>query len=107
MVGEGEGWTDLVVTLSAPSASVVSVRYRSVSGGNATGNCCGGPGIDYLQLSADTLTFAPGERTKTIRTQILDDLNDEAVESFVVFLDSEQHATIAKDTATVRIRDND
>jgi hypothetical protein len=98
VVGEGVGWTDLAVTLSAPSSSVVSVRYGH-SGGTAGA-------FDYLAVSGE-LTFAPGERTKTIRVEIKDDADDEGFESFFMNLVAPVHATIGRSPATVRIRDND
>ena len=111
VVGESVGWTDVVVSLSAPSASVVSVEYAGSNGTAVVSRGIPVAGQDAVvratTLCCSKLTFAPGERTKTIRVEIIDDARDEGLESFAVDLDSSVHATIARSPATVRIRDND
>lgn len=66
------------VTLSAPSATPVTVNY-STANGTATA------GEDYTAASG-TLTFAPGETTKTITIQVKGDQKKEADETFFVNL---------------------
>src|SRR5262245_64252771 len=101
VVGEGDGEAVLKVSLSAPSASVVSVNFGpSNSYGNASRNA------DYLNTGG-TLTFAPGERTKTIPLQIVDDSEEEGLESVVMQLGTPVNATVAKWYGWVSIIDND
>jgi hypothetical protein len=66
------------VTLSAPSATPVTVNY-STSNVTATG------GEDYTAASG-TLTFAPGETTKTITINVKGDRKQEANETFFINL---------------------
>ncbi len=60
---------NLTVTLSAASTRAITVDY-AVKGGTTDEN------IDYT-LKPGTLTFNPGETSKTISMDILDDKNDE------------------------------
>ena len=69
-VGEGERFADVVVTLSAPGTSRVTVKYATetwIARGDRDTN------YDYTNLSG-TLSFEPGETTKVVRI----DLNDAA-----------------------------
>ncbi len=61
---------NLTVTLSAASTRVITVDYAT-KGGTATSE-----GEDYT-LDPGTLTFNPGETSKTISIPIMDDKNDE------------------------------
>ena len=78
-VVENAGAGSILVSLSAISASSVSVDY-SVSGGTATGG-----GVDYT-LDNGTLTFAPGELVKAIPITLVDDTLIEGPETVVVAL---------------------
>ena len=92
----------LTVSLSAVSGRAVSVNY-SVTGGTANvadATVVGAPG---------TLTFAPGQTTKTIDVTVVDDTLDEADETVVVTLASPTNATvggIASHTLTITDNDN-
>jgi hypothetical protein len=66
------------VTLSVPFATAVTVNY-STANGTAT------VGEDYTAASG-TLTFAPGETTKTITIKVKGDQKREADETFFVNL---------------------
>ena len=75
----------LTVTLSSASAKSITVDYAT-SDGTATVS-------DYV-ASSNTLTFAPGETTKTVPiTVVQDDLN-ELDETVTVTLSNETNATI-------------
>ncbi len=111
VVGEGDGVINVPVTLSAPGTNAVTVHF-STGGGSATGTCSGGTGSDYLtdasQCSSDgTLTFAPGQTTKTIRVEISNDLVPEGQESFLLTLTSPTVATLGRNTTTITIVDDD
>lgn len=98
---EGTGSFPIDVTLAAASASTVTVGFRA-SGGTAVGG-----GVDYT-LAAGTLTFAPGETTKTIVVAIVDDMVAEARETLVVALESPSGAALGTaSTHTSTLSDDD
>jgi hypothetical protein len=74
------------VRLSAPSAVPVTVQYATADGTAATGS-------DY-QPASGTLTFTPGETTKTISVPVLGDRLAEANETFLVNLSQPTNAHI-------------
>ena len=75
------------VTLSAASTETITVAY-------ATANGTATAGSDY-QAASGTLTFAPGETSKTITVLVNGDRLAEPNETFVVNLSSPTNATIA------------
>jgi Ca2+-binding RTX toxin-like protein len=77
-VNEATGTATFTVTLSSPAATEVTVGYTSVDGSATSGS-------DYGAVSG-TLTFAPGELTKTIAVPITDDLVYEGPETFTIQL---------------------
>ena len=87
------------VTLARAAAGTVSVDYATADGSARAG-------ADYVATSG-TLTFAPGERSKTIPVAILDDTHDEDEETFTVALSNASGAVIADGHATGRIRNRD
>lgn len=94
------------VTLSAPSAFTVNVGYATgdvtaLSGGNAAGG-----GEDYV-AAADTLTFAPGETTKTVSVMINADALHESDETFLLTLSNPTQATLADVDAVGTIQNDD
>ena len=67
------------VTLSAASAGTVTAKY-------ATANSSAVTPADYTQVPATTLTFAPGEVTKTVTVDVTGDTVRELTEQFQVKL---------------------
>ena len=65
-----------LVTLSAASTQSVSVQYATADGTATAGS-------DYTSASG-TLTFAPGELTKTISVAVTGDTTLESDETLVV-----------------------
>ncbi|WP_286188669.1 Calx-beta domain-containing protein [Mycobacterium sp. PO2] len=88
---------NFVVTLAQPSNQTVTVQYAT-SNGTATG------GDDYVAATG-TLTFAPGETSKTISVVVLGDTVAEGTESFLVTLSSPTGATVGDGTGTGTITD--
>lgn len=88
-----------VASLSDPSEKSISVKFAS-SDGTATAPS------DYLPASG-TLTFAPGEVTKSIVIQVVGDLISEADETFGVLLSDPTEAVIVDGTGTGAIIDGD
>jgi Tol biopolymer transport system component len=74
------------VTLSAPSVQTITVNY-------ATADNTATVGSDYTTANG-TLTFAPGETSKTIAVSILGDTAVETTETFFVNLNSATNATV-------------
>ena len=97
-VSEG-GTAGFVVTLSPASEQVAIVSY-----GTADGTAV--EGLDYTSTTG-TLRFEPGDTTRTIQVQVLDDETLEETETFTVALHSPAGATLADGTGTGTITDND
>ncbi|MBX7222379.1 MAG: hypothetical protein K1Y36_20685 [Blastocatellia bacterium] len=88
----------LAVTRSGNVSSTLSVNYATANGTAVAPD-------DYTATSG-TLTFLPGESTKTISVFILTDAPVEADETFSVVLSNPVNATLGTaSTATVTIRD--
>ncbi len=97
---EAAGQLVLSVTLSKPSSSPVSAQYATSDGTAAAGE-------DYT-TTGGTLTFAPGETTKSIAVPILNSGVYEADETFAVTLSNPSGATLGTPaSATVTIVDDD
>ena len=92
VVGEADGWMDLPVTLSAPSANVVTVAY-SIPGG-----ICNNPDAG----SSGTLTLPSGVVLQAIRVQI-NNCNVTTNQTFTLTLSGATNATIAQTTTTVTV----
>ncbi|MBK6864473.1 MAG: hypothetical protein IPG91_13480 [Ideonella sp.] len=102
VVGEGDGYIDVVVSLSAPSASNVSVAYAR----QEIGTCY--DGYDFQPVSG-TLNFAAGETTKTVRIQLEGSGTYDygTLEHFRFNLSAPVNATLAKASGMISIVDND
>ncbi|MDE0052476.1 MAG: SwmB domain-containing protein [Rhodospirillales bacterium] len=77
----------------------VTVDYATADGSATAGE-------DYTATSG-TLTFAAGERTKTVNVPVLDDSNDEGEETFVLRLSNATGGRIADGEATGTIANDD
>ena len=88
---------EILVTLSQASATPVSVQYRP-SGGSALGYNSDFTFLDPSQNNAEvqtgTLTFAPGETSKTISLRVNADRIAESQESFGILLENPFGATL-------------
>jgi outer membrane protein assembly factor BamB len=92
---EGTGQTNSLVftlTLSRASETAVTVGY-------ATQDETALAGADYVPRSG-TITFRPGERTQTVRVDLVPDAQSEADETFVLRLSDPVGATLS----TTRVR---
>jgi hypothetical protein len=95
----GTANANFTVTLSPSSTATVTVAYTTANG-TATA------GTDFT-TTAGTLTFTPGQTSKTIAVPILGGTVPEPVETFVVNLSGATNATIATAQGTGTINDND
>lgn len=87
------------VSLSSPSDSPVTVDYATANGSATAGS-------DFTAASG-TLTFAPGQTSRTILVQALDDTLVETNENFVVNLTGAIGGVIVDGTGTGTIIDDD
>ncbi len=91
---------NFTVSLSKPSGLVVKVKYATANG-TATAPA------DYTAKALTTLTFAPGEISKTVPVSIVGDTRDEPAETFKLQLSSPSNAIIGAGVGTCTINDND
>jgi Ca2+-binding RTX toxin-like protein len=89
----------LSITLSAAASDTVTVDYATVNGTAFAGE-------DYGVVSG-TLTFTPGETTRTVTVQVLGDTLFESDETFTVQLSNITGATIADGVGIVGIQNDD
>jgi hypothetical protein len=87
------------VSLSAPSGKTITVNYATLDQTAVAGR-------DYSAKSG-TLTFTPGQTSKTISITILNDLVSEPTETFAVKLSAPVNATLSVSQGTGTILDND
>ncbi len=88
------------VTLSNPSATNVTVRY-------ATANGTAVAGTDYTAVPLTTLTFTPGQVSRTVAVVVKGDLLVEPAETFTVALSTPVGATIADGVGLGTITNDD
>ena len=94
------------VQLLPQSGNTVTVAYADAGSGTATFG-----GTDYATLAGGTLTFAPGETSKSVAVTVSGDDIDELDETVVVRLSSPSNATFTSGATTLdgtgTINDND
>ena len=101
-IAEGDSGTtamSFTVTLSAASNLTAKVDFATANGTAAAPS-------DYLATNG-TLTFNPGDLTKTISVTINGDVNFEPNETFTVNLTNAVNAGISKATGTGTIQNDD
>jgi hypothetical protein len=104
-VTEGDSGTtpmNFIVTLSVPSSQTVTVDYGLYGDYRSTAQ----PGSDYDSVFG-TLTFLPGQTSKTITVPIRGDLMDENDEFLYVYLINSTNAVILNWEGEGKIIDND
>ena len=89
----------VTVSLSAASSQTVTVDYATADGTATATN-------DYVSTNG-TLTFNPGDTTKTISVTIVQDSIDEVDETFTIGLSNPANSTISAATGTVTITDDE
>jgi hypothetical protein len=88
------------VTLSVASAGTVTVDYTTTDGSATLANG------DY-DAASDTLTFDPGQTTKTVDVTVHGDTTHETNEGLTLDLSNASGATIADDSGTGTITNDD
>ncbi len=91
---------NFIVTLSAPSEKEVRVNFATANGTATTAD------NDYVAQSG-SLTFAPGQTSKTISIAVKGDKKNEATETFFLNLSSATNATILHAQGIGEILDDD
>ncbi|WP_290877161.1 Calx-beta domain-containing protein, partial [Aquabacterium sp.] len=97
-VNEAAGTVTYTVTLSNPSSTAVTVNYATADGTAKAGS-------DYTAATG-TLTFAPGETSKTITVAITNDSTFEGSEAYQVKLSTPVGATLTTSEVTTAIKDD-
>jgi Calx-beta domain len=92
-------WATFKVALSKQSDESVRVNFRTVSGTAKTSR-------DFVAKKG-LLTFAPSQRTKTVRVRIVNDKKAERTERFTLALRGARGVTLKDNKAGGTIRDND
>ena len=99
-VEEGAGAVlAFAVTLSRAASGTVTVDYATADGSARAG-------VDYTGARG-TLTFRPGESSKTIEVAALDDAHDEGEETFTLRLSNVSGARVTDGEATGTIENSD
>ncbi len=91
---------NFTVTLSTASTQVVRVAYATADGSATLAD------RDY-NAATGTLTFLPGETSKTIPVQIRGNLNAEGAETFTLNFSNPENATLARTEAIGTIINDD
>ena len=101
--GSEGGTLTFTVTLSVASEDTVGVTWTASAGGVSDTADTG----DLAGTLTGTLSFAPGETSKTFTVSTAQDTTDEADETFTVTLSSPANATLGDATGTGTIADDD
>ena len=113
VVNESAGSVLVTVTRLGSTSGTTTVNYTTTDTDNFTVNCGNVAGNAFARCdfatSVDTLTFAPGETSKTFSIPIINDSIAEGSETFGVILsDVTGGATLGSpSTATITITDNE
>jgi Tol biopolymer transport system component len=99
-VGEGDGGVEIAVTRSGDIGGAATVSY-------ATHDATASERSDYT-LSAGSLHFAPGEKSKSFRVLLTDDALVEGAETLTLSLSDPVGANLGgANSLVIEIRDND
>jgi hypothetical protein len=96
MATESDGFMTFIVSLSAAYDLPVTVNFATQDGfyDPYSGYDAAIAGLDYVATSG-TLTFAPGETTKTVTVQLIEDMTPESEEVLILRLSGATNASIA------------
>jgi len=97
--GNGSTTIQVPVTLSLPMSQSVSVDYATANGTALAGS-------DY-QTATGSVTFAPGETSKSISITIFGDTQPEADEQFTVVFSNASGAALSTPQITVTLMNDD
>jgi hypothetical protein len=106
LVSEGAGQASFSVRLNGPSLHPVTVTFKT-SNGTAIGGDGTGPNDDFIDSGEITVTFNPGEVSKTVVVNLVGDTSAEATETFFGELSNPANAIISIPKATATITNDD
>ena len=97
------GTLTFTVLLGVASGKTVTVDYADAGTGTATS------GTDYAAITSGTLTFAPGDRSKTVVVTVIGDAGNEPDETVTLTLSNPMNARVSgsESTGTGVIVDDD
>jgi Ca2+-binding RTX toxin-like protein len=95
VVGEDDGFVDLVFTLSAAAPQAVSIGWQITGASGDLGTASG------------TVSFTAGALTQTVRITITDDGVGEAIENFLVTLANPVKLVLASTSTLISVVDDD
>ncbi|MBX3458488.1 MAG: VCBS repeat-containing protein [Planctomycetes bacterium] len=98
-VDESAGTSAITVTLSPAATHSVTLNWTATAGTATNGD-------DFIAASG-TLTFNPGQTSRTFNVTILDDTIDEADETVTLTLSNPSQALLGTSAAALFITDND
>jgi chitinase len=101
----GTGALAFTITLSRASGKQVSVNHGTSNSTATGGATCGGT-VDYRTTSG-SVSFQPGETSKTVSVTICGEAQREPNETFFVNLSNATNASISRSRATGTIRNDD
>lgn len=104
-VNEADGTADIVISLSTTSAVPVTVKFATRAN-PATGETASG-GSDFYGRYVANVSFAPGETSKIVTVQIVNDTAAEASEFFTARIFGAVGVSIGNAEAAVTIIDDD
>ncbi|CTQ47566.1 Endoglucanase E1 precursor [Roseibium aggregatum] len=96
----GETTVTFTISLSEVATETITVDYQAVANGTAV------LGGDFEDISG-SLTFLPGEQTKTVTTTVFRDNLDEGDETFSLVLSNATNAVLDKDIGIATIANDD
>ena len=108
-VAEGDTGTKnatFTVSLSTSSGFVVGVSYATIDGSAQEGGSAL-TGQDDYDAASSTLSFAPGEISKTVNVPIKGDMLPEANETFLLELSAPSYATISDGQGSCTLSNDD
>ena len=94
------GVASFTVSLSSASTLPVTVDVATTDGSAVTPD-------DYTAIPLTTLTFAPGETSKTVDVNVVDDALIETNEAFTVSLSNPSNATLGTAVGTGTLTDDE
>ncbi|WP_374562874.1 beta strand repeat-containing protein [Ideonella sp.] len=100
VVDEAAGTVSVTVTLDKPSTGAVQVNYATAAGSAKAGS-------DFTATGSHTLSFLPGEITKTITIDLTNDSTNEPGEYFDLLFSSPVGATLPDANARIFIAPSD
>lgn len=97
---EGAGSAEILISLSNSSSKEITL---TVSTGDGTAVA----GSDYLPIDKQTIVFSPGETSKKLNVNIIDDNQYETDEYFFVIAGGSRNAKLGNDRTKVIIKNDD